>query len=278
MSKLFKLKKWLTVPDAAEHLGIAFGEKVTESDVFRFALDGDLKLSIYLVNGAFGSRCVQVNLEDIEWDEIQSFEVGKTLKIPKNGRVWQDEKGIFQVQRQITQLDEAVFDLPMTGGERIDVEHRYLVLTGGPERTAVSLDGVCIESEDGELFEVQTMSESKTADSWKTPFLQPDKFHPAGALPEDCVFVVRTEAIAAFMKAVNGGVSSDDKPLSTTERNTLLCIIAALCKEAKMDYKTHAKTAGLIQKTAAEMAVSIGETTIEGHLKKIPNALATRMK
>jgi hypothetical protein len=69
-----------------------------------------------------------------------------------------------------------------------------------------------------------------------------------------------------------------DKPLTTRERETLLTIIAALCKEAKLDYTKHSKTAGLIQSTAATMGLSIGETTIEGHLKKIPDALATRMK
>jgi hypothetical protein len=70
----------------------------------------------------------------------------------------------------------------------------------------------------------------------------------------------------------------DTRPLLTIERNTLLTVIAVLCKEAKLDYAKAAKTAGLIQSTAAGMGLSIGETTIEEHLKKIPNALATRMK
>ena len=69
-----------------------------------------------------------------------------------------------------------------------------------------------------------------------------------------------------------------EKTLGTTERNTLLTIIAVLCKEARLDPSKHAKTAGLIQGMAAGMRLSIGETTIEDHLKKIPNALATRMK
>lgn len=69
-----------------------------------------------------------------------------------------------------------------------------------------------------------------------------------------------------------------ENPLSTKERNTLLAIIAALCKEAKLDYKTAAKTAGLIQSTATAMGVSIGETTIENHLKKIPGALGARTR
>ena len=69
-----------------------------------------------------------------------------------------------------------------------------------------------------------------------------------------------------------------DKPLATRERNALLTIIAVLCKEAKIPYDKPAKAAGFIQSTAAMMGVSIGETTIEGHLKKIPDALGTRMK
>ena len=70
----------------------------------------------------------------------------------------------------------------------------------------------------------------------------------------------------------------DEKPLSTNERNTLLVIIAALCSEAKIDYKKPAKAAGMILHTADSMGLKIGETTIERHLKKIPDALETRMK
>lgn len=72
--------------------------------------------------------------------------------------------------------------------------------------------------------------------------------------------------------------SSTDKPLTNRERDTLLTIIAVLCKEAKLDHTTCAKTAGLIQSTATGMRISIGETTIENHLKKIPDALAGRIK
>jgi len=72
--------------------------------------------------------------------------------------------------------------------------------------------------------------------------------------------------------------AKDAEPLSTKERNTLLTSIALLCNEAKIDYSKPAKAAGMLQSTAAIMGVSIGETTIEGHLKKITDALATRTK
>lgn len=71
---------------------------------------------------------------------------------------------------------------------------------------------------------------------------------------------------------------SVEKKLANRERDTLLTIIAILCREAKLDYTKAAKTAGLIVDTAAGMQISIGETTIENHLKRIPDALRTRTR
>lgn len=68
------------------------------------------------------------------------------------------------------------------------------------------------------------------------------------------------------------------KPLGNRERDTLLTIVALVCKEAKLDYTTHAKTARLIKDIADKMGVSIGETTIEGKLKLISDALANHTK
>lgn len=73
-------------------------------------------------------------------------------------------------------------------------------------------------------------------------------------------------------------VPLNEDSLKTRERNSLLTIIAALCKEAKVDYTKPAKAAAMIQSTAAIMGIAIGESTIEGHLKKIPDAIESRMK
>lgn len=72
--------------------------------------------------------------------------------------------------------------------------------------------------------------------------------------------------------------SKPEKPLGRTERHTLLTIIAVLCEEAKLDYKTASKTSDLIEHSAAKMGISIGATSIRDHLKKIPDALATRTR
>ena len=82
----------------------------------------------------------------------------------------------------------------------------------------------------------------------------------------------------AHLERRSNNLAGDTRPLLTTERNTLLTIIAVLCKEAKFDYMTASKTADMIESTAANMGVSIGKTSIRDHLKKIPDALGTRTR
>jgi hypothetical protein len=47
MSKLFRLREWLTLPEAARYLSGALSEQVGEADVLRHGLDGQLKLSVF---------------------------------------------------------------------------------------------------------------------------------------------------------------------------------------------------------------------------------------
>ena len=76
----------------------------------------------------------------------------------------------------------------------------------------------------------------------------------------------------------NDETKASQKPLSTVERNILLTMVAALCFGAKIDYKKHAKAAGLIKDLVVGIGANVGETTIEGHVKRIPEALEARMK
>jgi hypothetical protein len=274
MSKLFKLKEWLTISDAAKHLTTTLHEIVSEADVLQLALEGNLKISVYLVNGAIARECIVVNPSEIEWEILplpnsSGREGRKEIKIPKAGRVFIHSDGsVMQVQKRV-QLESGVFDLPLSGGERVDVEHRFQILTSGIEVTSVTLDGEFVEG-NGFLYELYDGHYDDALDEYQE--------HPAGALPEDSVLVVRTSALIEFLRVIDNAPEKAERQIGNRERETLLAIIATLCKEAKLDYKTHAKTAGLIQSFAATMGISIGETTIEGYLKKIPNALATRMK
>jgi hypothetical protein len=64
--KLFKLKEWLTLPDAAKHLTGVCNEEVTEADILRLALDGHLKLSVNLVNATIARYGKIISPKDLD--------------------------------------------------------------------------------------------------------------------------------------------------------------------------------------------------------------------
>ena len=70
-----------------------------------------------------------------------------------------------------------------------------------------------------------------------------------------------------------------DKPLSTTERNTLLIMIAALCKEAGINPQSRT-SAGKMERLVDALGLRKGITdeTARRHLDKIDEALRPRMK
>ncbi len=98
----------------------------------------------------------------------------------------------------------------------------------------------------------------------------------ADVMSDGVVMMDEVTRYETSIKPVSSPQPTDPKVLGTRERDTLLTIIAILCKVAKYDYTMASKTAKLIQSEAAFMKIPIGETTIEGHLKKIPDALGSR--
>ncbi|MBU2648362.1 hypothetical protein KKI24_26890 [bacterium] len=83
MSKLFKLKKWLTLEEAAVHISNVLDEAVTIADLLRFALDGYLTLSVDFVNHTQARKGKWVKTEDVEsiWKKY-SMNTGEKNDLP----------------------------------------------------------------------------------------------------------------------------------------------------------------------------------------------------
>lgn len=75
----------------------------------------------------------------------------------------------------------------------------------------------------------------------------------------------------------NGPSCENEKPLSTRERRTLLTIIAALCKKAKIDPKRRGAAQDIMALTE-ELGAKVSDDTIKGYLDEIPDAVESRMK
>lgn len=150
MNKLFKLKEWLTIEEAALHLTSVMGESVLEKDIYRLGLDGHLKLSVNFVNHAKARIGKFISEAEVVWEErfnLQYFNkaydnVPHVKKYTRSLKI--DEGRYLDFEKKIHTID-GVWDLTLIGGERLDVEHLYLSLASGPEVSLMNLDGAFVE-------------------------------------------------------------------------------------------------------------------------------------
>jgi hypothetical protein len=281
VKKLLQLKQWLTVEEAARHLGTLFGEDVIEADVLRLALDGHLTLSVNFVNHAYGRCGSVVSIEDAK-RQIREFgekspggvlpdEVARQLEdMILTERVKYEEQPV---------VIDGIWDLTMEGAEVRDVEGRYQELTGGPGVAPVSLEGPELCRDDGTYCRVMAhFSDNEYIDpkSLRKPYDHVSNFYPAAGLPADSVLVVRTSSLHALQARLSEPDQKIEKPIERRERSTLLAIVAALCELAKIDVTKPSAAAAVIESQTVRMGARVAARTIENHLKLIPEALEGR--
>jgi hypothetical protein len=242
MSKLFKLKKWLTLQEAINHISVALDEPVSEADIYRFALDKHLTLSVNFVNGtcAFlgqrdsSDKGLGVNLDKFSLEEINIL-----------NDFWLPSLDSTQV-RSI----QGVWDLTLLGSEAIDLEFNYQKLTSDVEVTLVGLEGVFVkkddvyaslltdfednEFQDGskaycekieqelsfsvfkdniEIEKIRADCNAKRVQYLKEREKQPEpeRYFPSGGLDEhDYSFVVRTSELNRFLRSLEEHENQDD--------------------------------------------------------------------
>ena len=246
---LYKQKEWLTVPDAAAHLSIAFGENVAEADVLRLGLDRHLTLSVDFVNGATGRLGKIVPRKQAPVRTLKSFGAPERKAVEMVGDVDFPEVGEALVfdHRDKTKLDSifGIWDLPMRGAEELDVSYWYHELVGGPEVTLVNIAGTFVNRPDGAWCQLQEQvelrikgpdgverarvpGEKDLAGSTAVIRTARDGFRghrrerswiPAGALPDDVVLVVRTAALDDLKARVSQSSSTDSPPGTRTTRD-----------------------------------------------------------
>lgn len=316
MSKLFKLKEWLTIEEAAKHLSTVLGEDVAIADIYRLALDGHLVLSMSFPNHTYGNLGQVVGIEQAKRFNPPAGLFAEIHKINPEDEPEEIVVADYIGNEQFINWNEAVnlisgvWDLPMVASEKIDVEFVYHQITGGPYIELVGIDGAFVKRGDvycrlveswddneyqkgslaakrqleklvanGEIPEenIEPMWEKFRADrkeylAERDSYPRHKDYYPAGGLPKDGVYVVRTAAIVDFLTAINE-TPANEKPLSTKERNSLLTLIAALCREAKYDLNQRG-IAPSLAKATEELGKPLSDDTIRGILKQVKNNLS----
>jgi hypothetical protein len=222
LKPLLMRKLWLTLDETAQHLSAVYEEEVTKSDILYFALYDSLTLSIQLVNKLFGRQVELVSISEIQAVENKTIGHCDLLSALPGSRMNDNET--FLISDRVCKL-HGLWDLPMLGAERLQIEALYHRLSDGPPVTDHDINGALLRSiKNDELFQVCDCSEEENANSPKkhkqsiAP-LNPDKTVSMVedmdgsttkkmlniakskipmALPEHSVFVIRHESLKNF--------------------------------------------------------------------------------
>lgn len=264
MMKLFKLKEWLTIPEAAKHLSNLFGEAVGDSDILRLALDGQLSLSIYFANKQEGKRATirTVNASDIFPDVSDTENVMLDLT---------DDEELLQIQADEIIALEGLFDIPMIFGSRQEVERRYHESIGSKvagsfgeiivkrneaifEMQSRHRDPLFLQLDDGEDINVQNVLRKSAIQHYSA----------SCRFPDDSLLVVKTSVLREFEASVIGGAENKKKPQLAVSDNTLVATIAALLASFPNGKLPSGKD---LEKAAASVGVSISDDSIRKALR-----------
>jgi hypothetical protein len=216
LSKLLKLKEWLTVADAARRLSKSLEEEVSEADVLRLALDGRLQLSVFFTQPSPALLGTMITVEDasdhLPGDGVIPFSIESMD--PSEEAYWQsyyswasNNNSVLvdkasKLVLQVKSHDEicGLWDLTMYGEERSYAENKYRDLVDTPQNSneEPQVGGIAVVKEPDE----------KTDEAYG--LLPTPLRHPVSCLPTTSLLVVRTTELEKLMKHLS---SLDPQPL-----------------------------------------------------------------
>jgi len=213
MSKLLELKKWLTLSDAADWLSFTLNEPVSEADILQFALDGKITLSVQFPNFAMAIEITDIeekvivtflsNLAFEGIDYVQNFkksylESEDFAQIIQSLKNTPDKNKSDEIKTYKLIPLSGIYNIVMAGAERLDVMHKYQMLTDGQEIDLINVNGTFVENESGHLYKLMKNTIELGIDKNKYP----QEYIPALGLPEDSIYGVRISALMDFTNEI----------------------------------------------------------------------------
>lgn len=192
MSKLFKLKKWLTLEDAINHISTILDEPVTEADIYRLALDNHLTLSVNLINGAYVHLGVFRGIKMVPIDKDSSCEsYAKLIPSEALDNTFFAGNGVATLDTDRVDYIGGLWDLHLIGAGKLKLEFDYHQLIGGINVKAMidEIEGVfVIDYEEEVLCRLLTKNGND------------ELYTPSSKLDEhDYVLVIRTAELNRFL-------------------------------------------------------------------------------
>ena len=304
MSKLFKLKEWLTLDEAANHLSSVFGEPVTIADIYQLALDNHIMLSVNFINLAEAKKVELIEVADLEYkivvpSGIKGFPEGKSFRVPINAKYpISREYWLKSIEPELLMI-KGLWDLPMIGDEKLTIEHLYQQETSGISIKEEPHKGVFIQRENtyfqlynsfgnepeakAELNDTVDTSSECDSDVYsnlnEVNSFRPktDHSYPLSTLSmQDAILVVKMKEVTRFIQSFEE-TPAKVKPLTSKERNSLLVLLGAVLKDNDIDPNQRGITTSLVAMTEL-IAAPLSDDTIRKILSQIKPAIDLRSK
>lgn len=220
MKKLYKLKSWFSLPDAANRLTASLGEDVSVADILQLIIEQQLPLSWY-------ARHVSARLV-APFTSLWGKGFGKPLDpdLPDDQLIamqgWHSVNG----EEAIVRLNGLyLLELDYCGALK-DHIHEYLTNTSAE---LVSLDGFFVSDSQMNVWQVMDYEPSRT---YKTPDGKEEKLegyhYPSGSYPELSELVIQRHHIEAFESSLLAPDAEAPAPMTLRSETTYLNIIGAM--------------------------------------------------
>lgn len=219
MSKLSKLRGWLTIKETALNISNVIGSPVTLADIYQFALSGDLVLSVNFVNIVKARKITLIKKGDIKYEKffpenLPNMPKGGHFNVPTNVlHQITNELWVENIEKQVVSLS-GIYDLSMIGTEKFYLKQLYLHETSSdievkvPDAMSVYVKGV---EETYQLQLLLTMEQYRvqhnnlTVNGLKPRILDSALAYPANRLDElDHILVVKEKEVTRLIKSLGG--------------------------------------------------------------------------
>lgn len=256
---LYDLKMWFTLGEASKLLAQRLSGDVSEADVLRLGLDGQLVLSVRFVNRVFAKRGRRVAPDHAAHEDVPRSDGLGTERL--HGGPEADSRHVVEFEGDVVQL-EGVFDLPMFPAARAIVEAMHLTSLHGQQAavTDAALDGVCVTRGETYLL-LEDHKEVGTCERY--------------TLPEGAHLVVLPHALRELLgelyAGTAGAVPVGTADLSTRERYSLLRILygMAVAEPYRFDPDSKRGEAAAIIASATDAAgCSVSDDTVRKWLRE----------
>jgi hypothetical protein len=206
MSKLANLKSWLTLSDTTQYLSEKLKENVSQAELFRLAMDGDITLSIRILEPTMSNigqavkadKAETMMSDQVEWPSYLTIRVlpEKPYVIFTSPKL---EHGLF-FKKERFDFVSGIFDLRWGDGVSLTLRNKYQQLTGGALFDEWG-SGCYLSDAEGNIYELLGLRAGKEVMTGSDKEVKANCF--ATGLPVDSEICARIENLNLFVDQIN---------------------------------------------------------------------------